>query len=113
MQIFFFKYSFLEHDYRGGGDTRKVSFKTIKNRGKPDRNKDWGASLRSHLEEDDVDMGTNSNISSRNILKKHPKKKPFGVTTTVLHKGFKKTLLESLWYRITVSKLINLYYIYH
>lgn len=89
-----------ENNFRGGG-TRRVIFRVNRGRDKHDKtNKDWGRSLRSHLEEDDVDMTFGANNYTKNLNKKYSKKKGNRPGSPV--PNIKRKLPIANWYRITV-----------
>lgn len=97
-----------EHDFRGGGDTRKVSFKSHRNQYKKD-NRDWASAARSHLHDEDIDMGGSSG-GGRTFNKKHFKGKRGGRSDSPVPNYKKRRLLEGpmSWFRITVSLKTNL-----
>jgi nuclear RNA export factor len=96
------KSQYSEHDFRGGGDTRKVSFKSHRNQYKKD-NRDWASAARSHLHDEDIDMGGSSG-GGRTFNKKHFKGKRGGRSDSPVPNYKKRRLLEGpmSWFRITL-----------
>ncbi|RZC37440.1 nuclear RNA export factor 1 [Asbolus verrucosus] len=97
------KNQYSEHDFRAGGDTRKVSFKPNKHTYKKD-NRDWGAAARSHLQDEDIDMG-GSSVGGRSFKKNHFKGKKGGRSDSPApNHHSKRRLLEGPmgWFRITL-----------
>ena len=88
---------FPEHDFRGGGDTRKVIFKT--NKHKKD-NRDWVSAGRSYLQDEDIDMGGSSG-GGRYSKKFYKRDKKRGTPPP----NHKRRLMEGpmSWFRVTVS----------
>ncbi|XP_044253832.1 nuclear RNA export factor 1-like [Tribolium madens] len=91
---------YSEHDFRGGNDTRKVSFKS--NKYKKD-NRNWAAAGRAYLEDEDIDMGGSSG-GGRNFNRKQFKGRrgARGDSPAPNHK--KRRLLEGpmSWFRVTL-----------
>ncbi|CAH0564866.1 unnamed protein product [Brassicogethes aeneus] len=89
-------------------DTRRVSFKQGRHGGKSDhpRNKDWGETIKWHLEEEDIDMGGSSGNYRNNRFNKFNgrggKKGKRGGSPAPLAK---KRLMEGAtnWYRVSVA----------
>lgn len=79
-----------------------MSFKANRQRDKNVHHKDWGHSLRAHLEEDDVDMGNTANSYNNYGKNKFFKKKGKRSGSPLPH-HIKRKLPISSWYRITVS----------
>lgn len=101
---------FTEHEYRSN-EGRRVSFKPNRQYRK-DNTKDWTASVRAHLQDEDIDMGGSSTstgitFSGRKFAKyKHRSGSPMPNKG-----GGRRKVLESPtgWYRITVSLPLLLY----
>ncbi|KAF5277675.1 hypothetical protein FQA39_LY18444 [Lamprigera yunnana] len=89
-----------DYESRGPDNTRKVTFKPNRYRNKG-RQKDWTNSIRSHLEDEDVDMGSSTFDRQRKIYNKQ------GGRSTSDKPGasrFRRKLLDSPsnWFRVTL-----------
>ncbi|XP_056641842.1 nuclear RNA export factor 1-like [Diorhabda sublineata] len=82
---------------------RKVTFKNHKNKSNRRDNRDWTNAIRSHLEDEDVDMGINAG-SSRNIKLNKSKKSGGRSRQSSPSPHNKRKLLEgpSNWYKVTL-----------
>lgn len=91
-----------EHDVRGGENTRRVTFKQSRY-GKKGPQRDWSDSIRAHLDEEDIDMGSSASISNR---RKSFHQKRGGGNRPGSPAPFKpkRKLMESPtnWFRVTV-----------
>ncbi|KAF5288344.1 hypothetical protein FQR65_LT12079 [Abscondita terminalis] len=91
-----------DHDTRVNGPelTRRVTFKHNRH-GKKGKQKDWTNSIRTHLEDEDVDMGTTSFDRQKKMYNKRGGRHGSPIPDKM---GPKRKLLESPsnWFRVTL-----------
>ncbi|KAL1494139.1 hypothetical protein ABEB36_009785 [Hypothenemus hampei] len=89
---------FYDHDFRGGD--RRVTFKHGGTRGGKFRNRDWSNAIRSHLEDEDIDMNVGSG-SGKSFRK--GKKGKGGRQGSPMPLSAKKLLNSPTgWYRVSI-----------